>query len=128
VPLVLVIEIEIDKPRNYIWDKTVATLEQRYQLQYHVVAEQYIVTNLNSGAQQTYPTLYSATSSIQSVTGLPIIDAQLLSESIPYKGRIRASLELTTLPGPLRLKAFFSRKWRLSSDWYEWTIIKPAED
>ena len=97
-------------------------------MQYHAVAEQYIVTNLNSGAQQTYPSLYSATASIQNIAGLPVIDAQLLEQAITYIGRLRASIELSALPGPLRLKAMFSKKWRLSSGWYEWALMKAVDE
>ena len=124
VPLVLVLEIELYKPRKYIWDKSVAELEQRYKLQYHAVAEQYIVTNLNSGSQQTYGSFHSAIASIRNINGLPVIDENLLEKGITYSARMRASVELSALPGPLRLNAIFSRKWRMDSDWYEWALLK----
>lgn len=124
VPLVLVLEIELYRPRDYIWDKQVAELEQRYKLQYHALAEQYLVTNLNSGSQQTYSSFHSAIASIRNINGLPVIDENLLEKGVAYAARMRASVELSALPGPLRLNAIFSRKWRLDSDWYEWSVMK----
>ena len=124
VPLVLVLDIEIYRPRDYIWNKKIASLEQKYKLQFHALSEQYIVTNLNSGARLSYPSFYSATASISSISGLPVIDAHLLEQSVPYLGRMRASIELSALPGPLRLSALFSSKWSLDSEWYEWTLIR----
>lgn len=119
VPLVLVMDIELYKPREYLWNKEVAALQQRYKLQYHALAEQYIVTNINSGAQQTYHSLYSAIESIRDVHDIPIIDAQLLDANVTYSLRLRMSLELSTLPVPLRLTAYLSSKWRLGSEWYD---------
>lgn len=124
VPVVLLMELELYKVRDYIWDKEIASLQQRYRLQYHVLSEQYIVTNLNSGAQLVYPSLYSATASIRSLKNIPIIDARLIELGKPYVGRLRASLELSSLPVPLRLNAYFSGKWRLKSDWYEWSLVR----
>lgn len=119
VPLIMVLDIELYKPRNYIWDKNVAELQQRYKLQYHALAEQYIVTNLNSGAQQTYHSLPAAIGSLRSVHDLPVIDAQLLDPRINYTMRLRVRLELSSLPVPLRLIAYLNSKWRkLTSEWY----------
>jgi hypothetical protein len=128
VPMVLVMDIELYRPRDYIWDKEVASLQQRFKLQYHAVAEQYIVTNINSGAQQTYHSLYSAIESIRSIHDIPVIDAQLLDPGVAYTLRLRMSLELSSLPVPLRLTAYFSSKWRLDSDWYNLALSDADKD
>lgn len=121
VPVVIELNIELLAPRNFIWDKEVASLEQRYQLQYHALSEQYIVRNLNSGAQYTFFSLIAALQKIGHVDHLPIIDEQLLEESSddPVYARIRTQLGFDNLPVPLRLNALISRSWWLSSDWVE---------
>ena len=80
VPLILVMDIELYKPRHYIWDKEVAELQQRYKLQYHAVAEQYIISNLNSGAQSTYHTLTAAFDDLRDLHDIPIIDGAVVLE------------------------------------------------
>ena len=121
VPVVIELDIEILRPRNYFWDKEIATLEQRYQLQYHALSEQYIVRNLNSGAQYTFFSLVASLQKIGHVDHLPIIDEQLLTESDSEKlyARIRTQLGFDDLPVPLKLNALISRSWWLSSDWVE---------
>ena len=42
-------QIEILQRKNWLPDTTVASLSQRYQLKYHPLTEQFLVTNLNSG-------------------------------------------------------------------------------
>ena len=36
--------------------------------------------------------------------------------------RVRAVLEIESLPTPLRLAAYFNPAWRLSSDWLSWPL------
>jgi len=121
VPVEIKLEIEIQRPRSYFWDKEVASLEQRYQLQYHALSEQYIAKNINSGAQFSFFTLTAALHKIGQVEHLPIIDAQLLEdkEMEHYYARIRTTLGFDNLPVPLKLSALISRSWWLSSDWVE---------
>ena len=121
VPLVLELIIEILEPRRYWYDDEVASLEQRYQLQYHALSEQYIVINLNSGARYTFFSISAALQKIGSVNNLPIIDEQLLEDKDieNYYARIRTTLSFENLPVPLKLDAWTSRSWWLGSDWIE---------
>ncbi|WP_455366248.1 DUF4390 domain-containing protein [Kaarinaea lacus] len=121
VPLVLELILEILEPRRYWFDNEIATLEQRYQLQYHALSEQYIVRNLNSGAQYTFFSLSAAVQKIGNVNNLPIIDEQLLKDKATenYYARIRTTLGFDNLPVPLKLDAWTSRSWWLGSDWVE---------
>lgn len=123
VPITVAIAIRIVRPRRYLWDSEVATLTQRYQIQFHALAEQYIVHNLNSGGQSTYPTFHIAVSSFKDLVNLPLIDNNLLDASRTYIAEIRAYLELAALPAPLRLNAYISNSWRLSSEWYAWNLV-----
>lgn len=120
VPMVLNLDIEIMRPRRYFWDDEVASLEQRYQLQYHALSEQYVVRNLNSGAQYTFFSLTAALQKIGNVDHLPIIDQQLLKNQAAenYYARVRVGLGFDNLPVPLKLDALISSSWWLDSDWY----------
>jgi hypothetical protein len=121
VPMVIETEIEFLKPRRYVWDKELASLEQRYQLQFHALSEQYIVRNLNSGAQYTFFTLTAALQKIGNIDHLPLIDETLLSgkDKGTYYARIRTQLGFDNLPVPLKLNALVSTSWWLGSEWFE---------
>ncbi|KPJ93861.1 MAG: hypothetical protein AMJ53_06445 [Gammaproteobacteria bacterium SG8_11] len=122
VPMVIALEIEVRQPRKYWWDEQIAQLKQRFQLQYHALAEQYIVENLNSGAQNTAPTLDTALFYLKNVDSLPLIDQQLLEPDQDYQVRLKVSLEFDSLPVPLKLSAYTSRSWWLGSGWFEWDL------
>ena len=122
VSLILVLDIEVIKPRRYMWDEEIATLEQRFELQYLALTDQYQLANKNSGAQNVYHTLGDALETLEEINGLPLIDAHLLSQGERYKVQVRSRLDIDSLPVPLRLTAYFSSDWWLTSGWYSWDL------
>ena len=122
VSLTLVLDIEVIKPRRYMWDENIATLEQRYEIQFHALTDQYLLNNKNSGSRSVYSTLDEALSSLGQINNLPIIDAHLLNKEDHYMVQVRSRLDLDSLPVPLRLKGYFSSDWWLTSGWYSWDL------
>ena len=118
VPLTFALDIEVSRPRRYLWDDTIATLEQRSTLQYFDLTEQYLVRNLNSGHQESYSSLDTALHALGDIRGLPIIDAELLDPEQHYMVAIRSYLDFGGLPVPLRMRAYVSRDWWLTSGWF----------
>ncbi len=122
VPLTFLLEIDVLRIRDYVWDEDVASLQQRYQLQYHALTDQYLVKNLNSGAQHALPTLGVALSVLGAVLDLPILDRKLLVPGERYMVSMGVSLDIEALPVPMRVIAYFSADWRLASARYTWPL------
>lgn len=122
VPLIILLNIEVLKDRNWWWDKTIAELEQGYLLLYHALSEKYIIHNLNSGAQKNYISLNAALHSLSNIYEFPLIDRNLLEEGDDYYARIRTYLDIESLPAPMRPIAYISSQWQLESDWYSWPL------
>lgn len=122
VPLTVEIEMEVRRRRPWLWDETVYALAQRFQLEYHPLSRQYLVNNLNSGERRGFPTRTAALRFMGRISDFPLLDRSLLLEDERYEGALRARLDLETLPAPLRLFAYLSEDWRLSSDWYTWPL------
>ena len=122
VPLIVLIQIEVERERNWWLNKEIAELQQGYLLLYHALTEKYIINNLNSGAQENYDSLRAAVSALGQLEALPILDANLTSERAHYLIRLRTYLDLEALPAPMRPVAYISSQWRLESDWYEWPL------
>lgn len=122
VSLTLVLDIEVFAPNRYLWDEVIASLEQRYEIQYHALSEQYLLRNLNSGSQFVYSSLDAALATLGRLERVPILDAYLLRENQHYMVRVRSRLDLDSLPVPLQLKAYVSKSWWLSSGWYSWDL------
>jgi len=123
LPLTVKLQIEIIKHRTWWLNSNTATLEQSYQISYHALTRRFIITNLNSGDQQSYPTYREAITSLGQVSDLPVIDAKLLDAGAHYNIRMRAVLDVKSFPGPLQLIASLFKGWDLSSDWYQWVLV-----
>ena len=122
VPLVVELQIEIIKHRSFVWNTTAAKLTERYQISYHALTRRFIITNLNSGDEQSFASYRDAITSLGQVNDLPLIDAKLLQADARYNIRMRAVLDIKDIPGPLQLVASVFKGWDLASDWYEWVL------
>lgn len=118
ISLVFEVRIEVLRGRSYWWDASVADLNQSHRLSYHALSRQFIVENLNTGLQQTFSDLSSALRYQGTVWQLPLIDAALLDKNQTYMASLRARLAINELPLPIRVSAYLSRAWQLSSRWY----------
>jgi hypothetical protein len=121
VPLTLHLEIIVKRQRNYWVDYAVATLEQRYELVYHALSERYLVRNLNSGDQTSFPTLEAALDQLRVVSKLPLLDKALVEDGRRHEVSVRASLDVQTMPDALRFVLFWADDWRQRSEWYTWS-------
>ncbi len=122
VPLTVEWQIEVIQHRSILWNKTAATLTERFQISYHPLTQRFIIKNLNSGEQQIFGSYRDAITSLGQVNDLPVIDASLLEANTRYTIRMRAVLDITNFPSPLKLIASWFKGWDLSSDWYAWVL------
>lgn len=122
VPLVLELRIEVIHEREWLWSTRVAYLRQRFALEYHALTQLYLVNNFSTGAQYGFRELGEALEYIGNVYDLPLIDANLLKPEQAYQVRMRADLEIESLPTPVRLWAYLGSDWSLESDWFQWPL------
>jgi hypothetical protein len=122
VELVFEVRIEVARDRKWWWDAGVADLNQNYELSYHALSEQFVVENLNTGVQRTFSDLASALHHQGAVHQLPLIDSALLDKDQTYRASMRAALALSELPLPIRVRAYTTKAWRLTSGWYTWEL------
>ncbi|RFA24761.1 hypothetical protein CAI21_20365 [Alkalilimnicola ehrlichii] len=122
LPLTFELQIEVERPRPWIWNQSVASLSQRYRLRYHDLSGRYILTNLNSGESRSFAFESAVLQAVGTVDALPLIDRRLLDEGEVYEVRVRARLDVNGLPQPLRAIAMVSRQWRLASEWVSWRL------
>lgn len=120
--LQLVYQIEIARVRRYLPDAGVASLQQRYDLNYHALSQRYLLRNLNTGEQQDFGTLQASLDRLAEVRGLPLLDSALLEPGSTYEFRVRAVLDLRTAPDTLSWLLFWTDDWSATSEWYAWTL------
>ncbi|MDX1252726.1 MAG: DUF4390 domain-containing protein [Gammaproteobacteria bacterium] len=122
IPLTVAMDIEVLRKRDYVWDEKIAAIEQRYQLSYRALTRQYLVKNLNTGVQNSFPALHAALDILGTVVNFPMLDGQLIDPDETYTAQLRARLDIEELPVPMRVLAYVYPGWRLKSEWYSWSL------
>lgn len=122
VPLTIRLEIGVERNRTYWLNEDIAELEQRYQIFYHALSGQFLVQNQNSSATRIYPSLKATLDGLGRVRDLPLLDEKLIDPEEKYQLELRVRLDIEALPAPLRPFAYVSDEWRLTSDWYTWSL------
>jgi hypothetical protein len=122
VPVVIQLDLSVDRKRRYFVDEKIASIVQRWQLHYHALSERYIVVNLNSGQQLSYTSLPAALTALSEVRGLPVVDESLLDKDSRYEASLRVQTTIEGgLPGALKAMMFWM-DWKRTTDWYTWTL------
>lgn len=122
VPLTIELMLEVVRERRFLPDPADAELALRYELEYRPLSQRYIVSNLNSGDQDSFATLYSALNNLGRIQDLPILDLSVLESGEDYRIRLQALLSIRQYPAPLRLLFFWRDEWQLKSEWFEWSL------
>jgi hypothetical protein len=123
VPLVLEFQVQLVKTHKWFWDMVDVELTQRRQLQYHALSRSYLVKDLNTGTQGNYRHLDDALRAAGTIQNLRLTDAPLQAGQ-RYLVRIRGSLDIESLPTPVRLLAYVSSAWDMQSEWYAWPLVR----
>lgn len=121
VAMTLDLEIVLRRSRRFWFDESVATLVQNYQLEHRALSERYLVRNVNSGDQSSFPTLDTALDALRVIGDLPILDQSLIMPDTQYEISLRASLDVRTMPDVLRFVLFLGDDWRQRSERYTWS-------
>ncbi len=124
VPLKLELELEVSGARRYWLDDGVASLRQHYQLQYDAVSDRYLVRNLNSGEQNSFPTLAAAVEQLAHISSLPVLDRALIENRRRYEFHLRVTRDLGDIPYTLRVLMFWTDDWHRVSEWYTWPLLQ----
>lgn len=122
VPLYIVVEFEMLRPRWYWIDDVVVTNTLTYRLSYNALTRQY---RLSTGGAffQNLASLGEAERLISRVRGRKVIDRAAVFKGQQYEAAVRLRLDTTQLPKPFQISALTSRDWSLQSDWIRWSFV-----
>jgi len=118
------LECIVTRHRRMWFDAQTVDLVRHRELTYHVVTDRYLLRDVDSGAQDSFPTLEAALASLGTVEEWPIaVDSQLHGDG-PWQIALRAGVRRGHMPDALRALMFWSDAWHRTSDWYTWTLVR----
>ena len=120
VPLYFTLEFELERPRWYWWNATLANARQEYRLSYNALTRQYRV-GLRT-LYRNFTSLAEALDFLSRVRVREVAEAGALNKGGSYRAALRLRLDSSQLPRAFRVSAVGSREWTISSDWHRWTV------
>ena len=121
VTLTFDLDTRVDRERRFWLNVNIVELTLRRELTYHAVSDRYVVRDVRSGQQETFPTLEEALAYLGKVNGWPIlVEPQL--DGGNYIVSVRAGVRRGRLPASLRALLFWTNDWHRVSEWYSWSL------
>ena len=123
VPLIFELQVQVVETHTWLWDSVEIEITERRSLQYHALSQTYRVKNLNAGTQGNYRRLDDALRAVGQLREVLLTD-ESLDSGPSYSIRLRGSLDVESLPTPVRLLAYVSSDWSMVSKWYKWPLVR----
>jgi hypothetical protein len=121
IALTFDLEARVDRDRRFWFNSNIVDLTLHRELTYHAVSDRYVVRDVRSGDQQTFPTLDEALDFLGRVDAWPIlVEPQLDGGS--YNISVRAGVRRGHLSASLRAILFWTDDWVRVSEWYTWLL------
>jgi len=118
-----VAEFELIYERWYLlnlWNRTIASVELRYRLNYNALTRQYRLTV--GSLTQNVESLADAIQMMARIRNQVIASRDDLKPGQDYTAQLRLRIDPKQLPKPFQISSIGSRSWNVSSEWYRWTV------
>lgn len=124
VSLYFNVELVIERPRRWWFDRTVATRSLQFRLSYHPITRSY---RLSIGAlHRSYDTLESAMRTMTRVRNWRVMSHDELEVGNEYRASLRFVHDVGMLPKPLVISASADREWAMTTAWVRWNFSAEA--
>lgn len=121
VSLYFNLDLVIERPRWYWFDRVVVERRREYRLFYHALTRSY---RLSIGSiHQSFDSLEAAVRTMQRIRNWQVANRGDLAEGESHTVALRFRLDTSQLPKPFQVTAIGSRDWSLSTDWVHWTFL-----
>lgn len=118
VSLYFSIELNVEQPRWYWFDRVVASRRLQYRLAYHAITRSYRLSF--GGLHRTFDTLDAVMMTMTRVRNWHVLSHDQIEEGAEYTAALRMRHEIELLPKPLVVTATGGREWMLATPWVRW--------
>ena len=126
LPLFFSIEVKIDQPRWWWFDKELVNTRLTRRLSFNNLTQQWHIST--GDLSVTFSSFEQAQAALRRVRNWPVALSDRFNPDTTYEGRVRIRLDTTQLARPLQLDPANRGDWTLSSPWkaFEFMIRRPA--
>lgn len=127
VPLTVELQLQVARKDGWFWEQNRVNLQLYRTLRFHALTQLYEVQDLERNHSQSFATRDIAIAALGEIHSLPVADQRQLSKQEHYVIKLRASLDIESLPLTLRPLAYLTSDWNLSSDWQIYALTPLLE-
>jgi hypothetical protein len=124
VPLTLEVQVQVEKLWGSFWEQRPAEFSLRRQIRHHALTGLYRVVDLQTEEEKSFVTQDAALDALGELNSLKLVSADDLDPTVDYHVRIRAELDIESLPLPLRPLAYLGKEWKMTSGWSQWPLAQ----
>lgn len=122
IPLTYVYNLIVQEKKSLNWITNYnAYYSYRYTISYNMLTQQYVVKTKDNKHYENFPTLTLALSYISEPSNLPLLIVNK-QENKEYRGGVQLKLDIESLPIPIKIPAYLSSTWSLTSGWKYWDL------
>lgn len=122
VSLTLVLRLKIQHEGGWR-DATVLDENRAFHISYRALSKLYQLVYEDKEAPHNFTDVKALLEAMGSIRGLPLPKTLRLNSGERYRASLKVSLDIESLPLPLRPVAYVSPAWYLDSPPYKWTFV-----
>jgi len=122
IPLVFEFQVQALEKHPWLWDRVIAEQRKTREVQYHPLSRTYVVRNLDTAEQRDFRRLDEAMKFVGVLLNVDVLDYAAVASNRDYSVRLRGSLDIESLPTPIRLQAYVYSKWDMKNAWRQWSL------
>ncbi|MCG6965302.1 MAG: DUF4390 domain-containing protein [Chromatiaceae bacterium] len=122
VPLTFETHLQMRRADAWIWESDIVDRRLRTVLLYRPLSGMYELRNLQGDEHLSFATRAAALRTLGKIVAMPVIERSSLNVDEDYLVRLDVSLDIESLPLPMRPGAYLDRDWWVSSEPWEWRL------
>ena len=122
MPLTFETHVQMRRADAWVWESDVVEHRLRTVLRYRPLSGLYELRNLQGNERLSFATREAALRTLGRIVAMPVIERAELALDEDYLVSIDVSLDIESLPLPMRPYAYISPDWSISSEPWEWRL------
>jgi hypothetical protein len=124
VPLTLLIRFKLKREREYWFDETIASVRRRLHIRFHPLAKVYQMAYEDTDAPKSFTSIKALLAEMGAIRHWAVVRKDEVEAGETYQAALSVSLDMESLPLPLRPLAYVTPDWYLTSSWRRWSFEK----
>ncbi|MBF0256718.1 MAG: DUF4390 domain-containing protein [Gammaproteobacteria bacterium] len=122
VPMVFQVQLQVQRRGAWFWEYPILERRLPYQLRYHALAAAYELITPEGAQPLRFATLAAALRVMGKLERSRLVPVDYLKPNTPYELRMEVTLDIESLPVPLRPLAYLSKNWSIHQETRRWPL------